>query len=160
MKVYSLKRTQFLPISLEEAWNFFSSPKNLQVITPAKLNFKILSISGGDKMHEGQIIKYKVNVLPFVRMRWVTEITNVKPYHYFTDDQKSGPYKLWQHKHQFTEVPGGVEMLDEINYAVPLGIAGRLANFIFVEREVRRIFDYRFTLLESHFKKKEETLAS
>lgn len=155
MKIYSLQRTQFLPISVEEAWDFFSSPKNLATITPTRMNFKILSISGGDKIHAGQIMKYKVSVLPFVRMHWVTEISHVEPLRYFIDDQKAGPFALWRHKHQFTEVPGGVEMVDTLDYAIPLGILGQLANSLFVKREVRRIFEYRFTLLEGHFKKAE-----
>ena len=78
MKVYNIKRKQFLPISLEEAWDFFSSPKNLKEITPAHMKFDIKYISGGDRMYAGQIIRYIVNVLPGVPVKWTTEITHVK----------------------------------------------------------------------------------
>ena len=41
MKVNTLKYSQILPISLDRAWNFLSSPKNLKLITPKSMNFNI-----------------------------------------------------------------------------------------------------------------------
>ncbi len=143
-----------MPISQIEAWDFFSSPKNLGLITPKHLNFKIQSMSGGDKMYAGQIISYKVSVLPLIRLRWVTEIAHVQYPDYFTDDQRSGPFALWHHKHHFKTVEGGVEMTDELDYAIPLGILGRVAHWMFVARQVKTIFDYRYKVLENYFKKK------
>jgi len=151
MKLYHLKRKQILPISIHEAWKFFSSPTNLEVITPTRLKFQILSISGGDKMYAGQIIRYKIQLFPWWSMDWVTEITHVDEPHHFVDDQRFGPYALWHHQHSFKEVPGGTEMTDELHYAIPYGIFGRLANRFFVEREVKGIFDYRFRVLETYF---------
>lgn len=155
MKVYKLIRKQVLPISQERAWEFFSSPGNLSTITPARMNFRILSMSGTDKMYPGQIITYRVSVLPLVRVTWVTEITHVKEPEYFTDEQRSGPYALWHHKHHFRTVSGGVEMTDEVDYALPLGWVGRIAHAMFVGREVKRIFDYRFVKLNGYFEKQE-----
>lgn len=154
MKIYHLKRTQFLPISLEEAWDFFSSPANLSRITPAHMGFNILYRSGGEKMYPGQLIRYKIQVIPFVPMHWVTEITHVQEPHYFVDEQRFGPYALWHHQHRFKAVAGGVEMTDEVNYAIPLGILGRLAHLLFVGREVNAIFDYRFKILDDLFNHK------
>lgn len=153
MKIYHLKRIQFLPITLQQAWDFFSAPKNLGLITPTQMNFKVLYMSGGEKMYAGQIIRYKVAVKPWLVVDWTTEITHVnEPYH-FVDDQRSGPYALWHHQHHFKEVDGGVEMTDDLHYAIPFGIFGRLANALFVEREVNAIFDYRFKILKSYFSK-------
>lgn len=153
MKIYTLKRTQFLPIPLTEAWAFFSSPKNLSKITPKEMEFKIVYVSGGDKMYTGQIIRYFIRVLPLIKMHWVTEIKHVSEPHYFVDEQRFGPYALWHHQHSFNEVKGGVEMTDEVNYAIPFGIIGRLAAWLFVEREVNSIFDYRFKVLQDYFSK-------
>lgn len=151
--MYKLTSKQFLPINLTQAWEFFSSPKNLAVITPKRLNFEILSMSGGDKMHAGQIIQYKITVLPLVRMHWETEITEVNEQQSFMDVQRKGPYAHWTHKHSFTEVAGGVEMTDELAYALPFGPIGRLANALFVAREVRSIFEYRYNVLKDYFNK-------
>ena len=157
MRLYYLKRTQFLPITIDEAWAFFSSPRNLATITPSKINFRILYVSGGTGIYAGQLISYKVTVFPFVTVNWTTEIAHVNKPYYFIDTQLSGPYKLWHHQHFFKEVPGGVEMTDEVNYAIPLGPIGWLANQLFVRREVNGIFDYRSKMLEEIFSKKLNT---
>ena len=151
MKVYTINREQFLPITLEEAWAFFSAPENLKKITPPHMGFHILSISGGARMYAGQIIRYKVNVLPMMTMHWVTEITHVREPFFFVDEQRVGPYTLWHHQHHFEEVPRGVMIIDEVNYAIPFGMLGRLANQLFVQREVNSIFDYRHKILEGMF---------
>jgi ligand-binding SRPBCC domain-containing protein len=160
MKIYHLKRTQILPITLQQAWDFFSSPNNLSLITPPHMKFKVLYMSGGNKMYAGQIIRYKVNVLPWVRLNWMTEITQVhEPYH-FIDEQRFGPYALWHHQHHFREVEGGVEMTDELNYAIPFGFIGWLANAIFVAREVNAIFDFRYKVLEKFFHKTKDLVVN
>ena len=153
MKVYRLSRKQFLPISLVEAWSFFSSPQNLGKVTPPRLRFSILHNSGSNKMFSGQIIRYRIHIFPAVPVQWVTEITVVDEPFGFVDVQRSGPYKLWRHEHHFKEVTGGVEMTDVVNYAIPFGLVGRLAHWIFVARDVNAIFDYRYTFLEAHFTK-------
>ena len=61
----------------------------------------------------------------------------------FTDVQVSGPYKLWRHRHVFSEVEGGTCMRDVVNYALPFGALGRLANRFQVSRDLSRIFEYR-----------------
>ncbi|HMP99992.1 MAG TPA: SRPBCC family protein [Cyclobacteriaceae bacterium] len=159
MKIYNLQRTQFLPLSIKEAWAFFSSPANLAKITPEHMGFKILHISegpNGKKMYQGQLIRYKVNVLPGIAVHWVTEITHVSEPNFFVDEQRFGPYSLWHHQHHFKVVEGGVEMRDEVNYAIPFGILGRLANWLFVERQVHAIFEHRFNILEERFSKIEQ----
>lgn len=152
MKLYTLSRKQVLPISLKEAWDFFSTPANLSKITPEHMGFVIKYQSGGQKMYPGQLIRYVVNGLPGIPMNWVTEITHVSEPNYFVDEQRFGPYALWHHQHHFTEVEGGVEMADEVNYGIPFGFIGRIANSLFVERTVNRIFEHRYQVLEDYFK--------
>lgn len=154
MKVYNLKRTQVLPISLAEAWQFFSTPKNLQKITPPHMGFKIRYLSGGEKMYAGQLILYKINIFPGIPVDWATEIAHVVEPYYFVDEQRFGPYALWHHQHHFRQMTDGVEMTDEVNYAIPLGFLGRMANSLFVRRQVEAIFDHRHQVLENYFSKK------
>jgi ligand-binding SRPBCC domain-containing protein len=151
MKIYQLSRKQILPLTMEEAWEFFSSPHNLSKITPPHMGFKILYTSGGERMYQGQLIRYHVAVLPGIQVHWVTEITHVAEPHFFVDEQRGGPYALWHHQHHFRQVPGGVEMTDEVNYAIPYGILGRFAHWLFVEKQVNTIFDYRNKVLKQMF---------
>src|SRR6476620_5060191 len=132
--MYSIKTVQKIPVSLDRAWSFFSNPANLQAITPSDLGFRIISKYHGDKMYPGQIIEYKVSPLLGIPMYWMTEITHVEPGKYFVDEQRFGPYALWHHQHHFKEIDGGVEMTDIVNYRIPLGFLGRIANSILVKR--------------------------
>ncbi len=125
MKIYQLHTTQKLPISLEEAWDFFSNPGNLKTITPDYMGFDILS-GAERKMYPGQIIEYIVTPIAGIKTGWVTEITHVKDKAYFVDEQRYGPYSLWHHKHFFEEIPGGVKMDDLLHYKLPFGFLGQM----------------------------------
>jgi ligand-binding SRPBCC domain-containing protein len=151
MKVYQFKQSQFIPADLNTVWDFFSTPRNLNAITPPEMNFEIIEITGGEKMHASQIISYKVSPFPLVRVTWVTEIKHVEPKKYFTDDQKVGPFALWYHQHFFSQVDNGVVMTDEISYAVPFGVLGRIANWMLVEKQIGIIFNYRTKRIKSLF---------
>ena len=151
MKIYSFKRIQLLPTTMTKAWDFFSTPKNLAKLTPADITFKILYVSGGEKVYAGQIIRYKITLLPGMKVNWLTEITHVKDYTHFIDEQRFGPYAFWHHQHHFKEVAEGVEMTDEVSYAIPLGFIGRMANWFFVERKLNAIFEYRHKAIENLF---------
>jgi ligand-binding SRPBCC domain-containing protein len=142
MSVYQLRSKQFLPISIEEAWSFFSSPKNLQTITPDYMGFVIKS--GADsEMYAGQLITYTVSPVLGIPMGWVTEITHVDAPNYFVDNQRFGPYAMWHHKHFFKAVENGVEMEDIVDYKLPLGFLGSIAHTLFVKNKLKQIFDYR-----------------
>ena len=142
MKIYTLKKKQKLPISLDAAWDFFANPKNLAIITPDSMNFNIIS---GDekKMFAGQIIQYTVTPLLGIKITWVTEITHLVNNEYFVDEQRFGPYKLWHHKHFLNEVPGGVEIEDVVDYKLPMGILGQIIHPFLVKSRLKQIFEYR-----------------
>ena len=152
MKIYTLHKKQNLPITVEQAWEFLSSPKNLKTITPDYMGFNILS--GADRpMFPGQIIQYIVTPVLGIKTKWVTEITHVKDKEYFVDEQRFGPYALWHHKHFIKAIDGGVEMEDIIDYKAPMGILGQLVHPILVKPKLEEIFNYRTTKLEELFGK-------
>lgn len=150
MRIHQLKQEQFLPIGIDEAWEFFSSPRNLDAITPDDLGFKITSEDLG-KMHEGQIITYKVKIAPLIWVDWVTEIKAVENRKAFIDEQRFGPYAFWHHRHHFEEVEGGVKMTDLVNYGLPFGPFGALAHALFVRRKLEWIFGERRRILGEKF---------
>lgn len=153
MSVHSFKRVQLIPVSLQKAWDYFSSPANLQSITPADLRFEIISQHHGNSMYAGQIIEYKVRPLLGIPLYWMTEITHVVEERYFIDEQRYGPYSLWHHQHHFKEVAGGVEMTDIIHYKLPLGWLGDLVHPLLVKKKLEDIFRYRYQKVEEMFGK-------
>jgi ligand-binding SRPBCC domain-containing protein len=154
VKTYALKLKQNIPVSLDKAWEFFSSPLNLAKITPPDMSFIVTSDYNDDtKMYPGMIITYKISPLFGIKLNWMTEITHVKDHQYFVDEQRFGPYALWHHQHHFKEIAGGVEMTDLLHYAIPYGIIGRLSNTVLVGKQVKKIFDYRIKAVEKLFGK-------
>ena len=154
MKFYTIKNTQNLPISLEEAWAFFSAPNNLVQMTPAYMDFTVTSYTTNEEdMFEGQIITYALKPVLGIPIKWMTEITHVKYPHYFVDEQRFGPYSMWHHKHTFKKTDTGIEMLDEVNYVLPLGFLGTIAHQLFVRKKIESIFAHRRKILEELFKK-------
>lgn len=154
MKIYRLHKTQNIPITMNQAWEFLSSPANLKTITPDYMGFHILS--GADRpMFPGQIIQYIVTPVMGIKTKWVTEITHVKDKEYFVDEQRFGPYALWHHKHFIKPIDGGVEMEDIIDYKIPFGILGQMVHPFLVKPKLEEIFEYRQKKLVELFGKYE-----
>lgn len=149
MHTYSTE--QLLPIDIHTAWAFFSSPKNLAVITPAELDFKILTDLGDNEIYDGMIIDYKVKPLLGIPLHWQTEICQVKKDVSFTDRQVKGPYKIWEHTHTFIEMSDGIIMKDEVNYQLPFGVIGDIMHSLVVKNKIKHIFDYRRQVLHKLF---------
>ena len=151
MSTFQYKTEQFLPIGIDEAWSFFSSPKNLATITPAELDFKILSDVNDEEIYEGMKIDYIVKPLFKIPVHWQTEIIKVNKANSFTDRQLKGPYKVWEHTHTFNILNNGILMHDVINYQLPFGFAGNIAHALLVKKKIEHIFAYRKNILEKIF---------
>lgn len=149
--MYKLYFSQKLPIDLLQAWEFFSSPANLEKITPKSLGLKIKHHHSEKKMYAGQIIAYSVKPLWNISMEWITEITAVQKHAYFIDEQKIGPYAFWHHEHWFTPIPNGILMEDILCYKVPFGIFGKALHYLKIKKDLERIFQYRSEVLEKLF---------
>lgn len=151
MAFYQLHRTQKVNCSLDELWDFISSPKNLKEITPDYMGFDITSKGTPEKMHPGLIITYKVSPLMGIKTNWMTEITQVKDKHFFVDEQRIGPYKLWHHQHFLEEIDGGVLMSDIVTYQPPFGFLGAIANSLIIKKKLNEIFAYRWKAVEEKY---------
>lgn len=142
MKIYTIHTKQNLPITLKEAWNFLSDAKNLKEITPKYMGFEIIA-DDQKSIYPGKIIQYRLTPMMGIYLKWVTEITHVKDYSYFVDEQRFGPYSFWHHKHFIKEINGGVEMEDIVDYKIPMGVIGELLHPLLVKPKLNEIFEYR-----------------
>ncbi|WP_315055495.1 SRPBCC family protein [Chryseobacterium indoltheticum] len=152
--IHKLYREQQLNCDIQTAWEFFSSANNLSKITPKEMNFIVLTEMTEDEIFEGMIIDYYVSPVFGIKMKWKTEITQVDFQRSFTDFQKKGPYKLWNHHHEFIINDKGVLMKDSVDYELPLGFLGEIAHKLFVKKKLEHVFSYRYKVLEERFNKK------
>lgn len=157
--IHQLYREQQLNCTIDEAWRFFSSANNLSKITPKEMNFIVRTKLSDDNIYKGMIIDYFVSPMMNIKMSWQTEITEVDFQKSFTDFQKKGPYKLWNHRHDFIENENGILMKDTVDYELPLGFLGEIAHSLFVKKKLEHIFDYRTKVLEKMFNQKQNNKA-
>jgi ligand-binding SRPBCC domain-containing protein len=141
VNVHRLEREQYVDRPLEEVFDFFAEAHNLERITPPWLSFQVLT-PDPIEMGVGVLIDYKLRVhgLP---LRWTSRIEDWEPGRSFVDRQLRGPYGLWHHRHTFAPQGGGTVVRDEVDYAMPFGAVGDLAQSLFVRRDLERIFTYR-----------------
>ena len=147
MKLHRIHLKQVIPISMSEAWEFFSNPVNLSKITPPWLKLKVIS-DIPKSMHSGMIISYRITPMASISVLWVSEITHVEAPIYFVDEQRLGPFRFWHHQHMFREVGRNVEIQDIVHYAMPLGPIGEMVYSVSVHKKVDSIFDFRQKALE------------
>ena len=151
MKLYDIMRTQHLPITIDQAWQFFTDPYNLLKITPEWLDFRIVSGSGA-RLYPGMIISFRVTPVFRLNYLWVTEITQVDAPYFFVDEMRFGPYRFWHHQHRFSENRNGVTVEDIIHYAIKGGPVGQFLNRVMVRPQLNEIFAFRSRTLETLFK--------
>jgi ligand-binding SRPBCC domain-containing protein len=136
-----LQREQLVRRPLADVFAFFADARNLEVLTPPFLRFRILT-QPPIAMRAGTLIDYQIRLVG-ISMRWKTLIESFEPGHRFVDVQLSGPYKAWRHEHEFVAVPDGTLVKDRVMYEMPLGLVGELGRAVVVKRTLGRIFDYR-----------------
>jgi uncharacterized protein (TIGR01777 family) len=146
---HELLTEQWVAKSVGEIFNFFSDAKNLEILTPPWLNFKILKVST-ERMQEGTRLDYRLQLhgIPFY---WQSLITDWRAGVRFSDRQTRGPYAFWHHTHEFIEKDGGTVIRDRAKYKVPLGVPGDVVLHGFIRRDLEKIFSYRHAKIAELF---------
>ena len=141
---FVLETELLVPRPIDEVFAFFADARNLERITPPFLKFSVLT-PPPIHLAAGTLIDYRLRVrgLP---LRWRSEITVWDPPHRFVDEQRRGPYYYWHHEHKFEAVASGTLVRDEVTYQTP---GGAIINACFVAPDLRKVFEYRRTVLKS-----------
>jgi ligand-binding SRPBCC domain-containing protein len=148
--IHHLGREQFIPAEIGRVWDYFATPANLDEMTPPDMAFEI--VWGGEgRMQPGQLIEYRVEVLPGWKTRWLTEIRHVREGQHFVDEQRAGPYRFWYHEHHFEPMIGGVRMKDRVTYELPFGVLGEALHALVIRPRLEAIFDFRYREVEELF---------
>ena len=157
---------QWVPFPVELVFAFFANPTNLPHLMPRKLEMRIedarvqpppprpvpldptrrfRSVAAG----EGSEILISFFPIPWVprRVSWMVRITEFVWNSHFCDEQVQGPFRSWKHRHGIVaETRDGVNgtlLSDDVEYSLPAGPLGSLANALFVRRQMEAMFAYR-----------------
>lgn len=161
---------QWVPVPLERVFLFFSNPGNLARIMPPESGAELVrvklvpppgvppekaTVTDRDPLAGvGSEIVASFRMVPFLpfRRRWIAQITEFQWNHHFADIQKKGPFKCFQHRHDFIAETrngqSGTIVRDTIDYEVGFGFLGEIAQKLFVRRQFQQMFAWRQQALE------------
>lgn len=160
---YRFRTTQWLPYAVEFVFDFFADPANLPKLLPEWQDARIDEIElhaakryapeGPDRIAAGRGTRLRLSFRPTpftpIRVSWVALIEDFHWNERFCDRQLEGPFRYWRQCHRVqhwrSESTGehGTLLIDTVEYELPFGRVGRLANRVAVRRMLTRIFDHR-----------------
>lgn len=146
---YRLTRSIELRGDIGSVFEFFKNPRNLEILTPPWLGFRIVD-ANDDVVREGTLIRYQLRLFG-IPLTWESRITEYAEREVFADEQITGPYARWMHHHRFHRVENGVVMTDDVEYSLPFGVLGRMAHWLVVRHQLKSIFDYRNRVIAQRF---------
>ncbi|MDA8744882.1 TIGR01777 family oxidoreductase [Rubripirellula amarantea] len=132
-----------LSASPEQAFAYHERPGALQRLVPPWESVKIEH--SDQSLHVGSQVVLKTKVAG-VSLRWVAEHVQYDPPRLFADTQLSGPFKRWDHRHEFHEVADEAQscrLRDEITYELPMGALGNLFGSGKARHTIEAMFAYR-----------------
>jgi len=124
-----------------EVFAFFAEPASLERLTPPAFRLRLLNRTA--TMTTGAVLDFRLRWLGIVPLRWRAFVREWDPPFRFVDVQVRGPYARWEHRHRFLEEGGGTWVEDRVTYRLPLGLLGRAAHALVVERQLRELWAYR-----------------
>lgn len=144
-----IHHSHVISADLKKTFDYFCNPDNVSDLLAGDIDVEVKK--GAKNMAEDS--EYSFNMTRFglsqdIRLR-VREIKNQSVLSY---SQTEGLFKSWIHKQVFeSEGINKTRVTDIINYELPLGFLGLLANDLFVRRDMSRIFENRLKRAEKHF---------
>ena len=123
-------------------FGFHESPQALTSLIPPWERMRVAESSGS--LHPGSRVVLKGRIAGIIPVRWVAVHTAYAPPHLFADRQESGPFAIWEHRHEFLDDgQGGTILRDKVDYTLPLGALGQWVAGGFVKRQIARMFAFR-----------------
>jgi len=117
----------------ERLFAFHELPDVLQRLVP-----DVRVIQSAPSLRPGARAIVEIRVA-FFRIRIESLHTRYDPPRSFEDEQVRGPFRKWRHVHRIEAHPDGAELIDEIDWEMPVGFIARW----FVTPRLKRMFDYR-----------------
>ena len=126
--------------SIDKVWDFYTDLHHLQVITPERLDLKIIE-SSSDKITQGQTTSFSSKLL--TRITWNTRITDCKPYTYVDEMSNHALFEYWRHTHTFHKIDENqTRVEDEIEFELKYGLVGKMFEWYALDK-LKKIFAHR-----------------
>lgn len=134
-----------MPVPATEVFAWHARDGAFERLTPPWDAVEVVERSAPG-IQAGTRLKIRMKIGP-IPQTWEAEHTKYVEGSLFQDAQVSGPFDRWVHTHRmWPEPPSSSVLEDEVVYALPMGLAGRLAGGGMVRGRLERIFAYRHAL--------------
>ena len=137
---HRISRSVIIAAPIEQVFHFHDNTDNLLKITPPHIKVAIESRGTPGLGYE---VHLRVRQFGVLTMNWHVKITEYVAPTRMVDEQISGPFASWKQMRDLRVVDGGTELTDTVEYAVPFGPLGQLANWLVIQREIEGMFAYR-----------------
>ena len=142
VKVRVIKRTSRVPLSLAQAFQFFSNPHSVVMLTPSVMQFRLVG-NASETIKPGTVLDYRFRFYR-IPLRWRVRIDSVEAPNSFEDAQEKGPFGHWRHTQMFlAQGETTTEIRDRFEFGLPFGRVGEFVYRMFVKTMLRQMFDYR-----------------
>jgi uncharacterized protein (TIGR01777 family) len=142
VKFAQFERRSLLPVPTAEAFAWHEREGALERLTPPWEKVELVERSGG--IRPGGRVVMRVPMVPAGTTIWEAEHDLYEPPFRFRDFSKRGPFAHWVHTHSFQPMgDDACELVDSVEYALPLGALGALFGSGLVESRLARMFAYR-----------------
>lgn len=149
----TFERRTLMPVSADELFAWHGRAGAFERLNPPWDPVEIEERTGG--LEVGARTAVRVPVGP-VKQRWVAQHTACEPGRMFRDEQTIGPFARWVHTHRCEPKPEGSELIDHIEYSLPMGAVGSLVGGAFAADALDRTFAYRHALVRADLQRHQQ----
>jgi hypothetical protein len=134
-------RTIEIDAPRDEVFAWHARPGAFERLVPPWERLRVLERAGGIEDGARTVLEMRAGPVP---VRWTAVHRDFRPAEQFCDEQRGGPFRRWVHTHRFVALDAARTRLeDDIDYALPLGPLGALADRVAVRGRLERTFRYR-----------------
>jgi uncharacterized protein (TIGR01777 family) len=134
------ERRTAMPVSSDALYAWHAADGALQRLLPPFDKAEVVEASGP---FASRRVVIRVNVMGPVWQTLEAKHQNAVPGESFQDVQGNGPFSVWEHTHSFPATNEGSELVDHIEYTLPMGILGQTFGGAFARARIDRMFDFR-----------------
>ncbi|MCC5876558.1 MAG: TIGR01777 family oxidoreductase [Candidatus Sumerlaeia bacterium] len=149
---HTFRRKTYIAVPREVAFAWHEQPGAFECLAPPWEVLEVVKRSGG--IQDGGELIFRVRLAPTVWQKWHARHYDFRAGEQFCDEQVSGPFSLWKHRHAFVDDGGGCRLLDEVEYQLPLAPLSAPAHALMVKEKIRAMFAYRTVMtrqaIEAH----------
>jgi uncharacterized protein (TIGR01777 family) len=143
----TFERRSLMPAPADEVFAWHARPGAFERLNPPYAPVEVEERTGGLEVGARTVIRLPIGP---VKQRWVAEHTAYEAGRMFRDEQTSGPFAKWIHTHRCEPKDAHQsELIDSVEYELPLGGLGSLFGGPFTSHTLERMFTFRHAVLRN-----------